>query len=79
MIVGVLTHDADEDYERGAELIAQGAPMELVTVVVVPARDEQDRIGACLEALAAQTVGRHRVRDDPRRRRMPRPNRAGGA
>jgi 3-phenylpropionate/trans-cinnamate dioxygenase ferredoxin reductase subunit len=24
-IVGVLTHDADEDYERGAELIAQGA------------------------------------------------------
>jgi glucosyl-3-phosphoglycerate synthase len=32
--------------------------MELVTVVVVPARDEQDRIGACLEALAAQTVGR---------------------
>jgi glucosyl-3-phosphoglycerate synthase len=32
--------------------------MGLVTVVVVPARDEQDRIGACLEALAAQTVGR---------------------
>ena len=24
-IVGVLTHDADEDYERGAERIAQGA------------------------------------------------------
>ena len=34
--------------------------MDLVTVVVVPARDEQDRIGACLEALAAQTVGRRR-------------------
>jgi glycosyltransferase involved in cell wall biosynthesis len=34
--------------------------MALVTVVVVPARDEQDRIEACLEALAAQTVGRHR-------------------
>ena len=34
--------------------------MELVTVVVVPARDEQDRIGTCLAALAAQTVGRHR-------------------
>jgi glucosyl-3-phosphoglycerate synthase len=33
--------------------------MELVTVVVVPARNEQDRIVACLEALAAQTVGRH--------------------
>ena len=31
--------------------------MDPVTVVVVPARDEQDRIGACLEALAAQTVG----------------------
>ena len=25
-IVGVLTHEADEDYERGGELIAQGAP-----------------------------------------------------
>ncbi len=34
--------------------------MALVTVVVVPARDEQDRIGTCLEALAAQTVGRDR-------------------
>ena len=34
--------------------------MDLVTVVVVPARNEQDRIGTCLEALAAQTVGRHR-------------------
>jgi glucosyl-3-phosphoglycerate synthase len=33
--------------------------MDPVTVVVVPARDERDRIGACLEALAAQTVGRH--------------------
>jgi glycosyltransferase involved in cell wall biosynthesis len=33
--------------------------MDVVTVVVVPARDEQDRIGTCLEALAAQTVGRH--------------------
>jgi glucosyl-3-phosphoglycerate synthase len=34
--------------------------MDVVTVVVVPARDEQDRIGTCLEALAAQTVGRDR-------------------
>jgi glucosyl-3-phosphoglycerate synthase len=34
--------------------------VELVTVVVVPARDEQDRIATCLEALAAQTVGRDR-------------------
>jgi glucosyl-3-phosphoglycerate synthase len=33
--------------------------MDLVTVVVVPARDEQDRIETCLEALAAQTIGRH--------------------
>jgi glucosyl-3-phosphoglycerate synthase len=31
--------------------------MDLVAVVVVPARDEQDRIETCLEALAAQTVG----------------------
>jgi glucosyl-3-phosphoglycerate synthase len=34
--------------------------MDRMTVVVVPARDEQDRIGTCLEALAAQTVGRRR-------------------
>jgi glucosyl-3-phosphoglycerate synthase len=34
--------------------------MAMVTVVVVPARDEQERIGACLEALAAQTIGRQR-------------------
>jgi NADPH-dependent 2,4-dienoyl-CoA reductase/sulfur reductase-like enzyme len=27
-LVGVLTHDADEDYERGSELIAQGAPWQ---------------------------------------------------
>jgi NADPH-dependent 2,4-dienoyl-CoA reductase/sulfur reductase-like enzyme len=25
-IVGVLTHDVDEDYERGSKLIAEGAP-----------------------------------------------------
>jgi glucosyl-3-phosphoglycerate synthase len=29
-----------------------------LSVVVVPARNEQDRIGACLEALAAQTISR---------------------
>jgi glucosyl-3-phosphoglycerate synthase len=29
----------------------------IVSVVVIPARDEEDRIGGCLEALAAQTVG----------------------
>jgi glucosyl-3-phosphoglycerate synthase len=33
--------------------------MDLVTVVVVPARDEQDQIGSCLHALAAQTIDRH--------------------
>ncbi|HEY2770457.1 MAG TPA: glucosyl-3-phosphoglycerate synthase [Solirubrobacteraceae bacterium] len=31
--------------------------MGLVSVVVIPARDEEEHIGACLEALAAQTVG----------------------
>lgn len=31
--------------------------MELTSVVVVPARDEEGAIGACLRALAAQTVG----------------------
>ncbi|MGH2857823.1 MAG: glucosyl-3-phosphoglycerate synthase, partial [Solirubrobacteraceae bacterium] len=31
--------------------------MELTAVVVIPARDEERRIGACLRALAAQTVG----------------------
>lgn len=30
--------------------------MELVSVIVVPARDEEETIAACLEALAAQTV-----------------------
>jgi glycosyltransferase involved in cell wall biosynthesis len=34
--------------------------MELTGVVVVPARDEQETIGACLRALAAQTIGRQR-------------------
>ena len=31
--------------------------MELTSVVVVPARDEQETIAACLRALAAQTIG----------------------
>jgi glucosyl-3-phosphoglycerate synthase len=30
--------------------------VEIVSVVVVPARDEQEMIGCCLEAIAAQTV-----------------------
>ncbi|MDQ6745713.1 MAG: glucosyl-3-phosphoglycerate synthase [Actinomycetota bacterium] len=34
--------------------------MALTSVVVVPARDEQESIGACLQALGAQTVGRDR-------------------
>ena len=33
--------------------------MAIVSVVVVPARDEQDTIGACLGALAAQTVAKN--------------------
>ena len=31
--------------------------MELTSIVVVPARDEERRIAACLRALAEQTVG----------------------
>jgi glucosyl-3-phosphoglycerate synthase len=31
-----------------------------VSIVVIPARDEEARIGACLQALAAQTVGTER-------------------
>jgi glycosyltransferase involved in cell wall biosynthesis len=34
--------------------------MELTSVVVVPARDEQETIAACLRALAAQTIGLQR-------------------
>ena len=33
-----------------------GCIVELMAVVVIPARDEEDHIGGCLEALAAQTV-----------------------
>ncbi len=32
-------------------------PADQLSVVVIPARDEQDRISTCLEALAAQTIG----------------------
>ncbi len=34
------------------------ATAELASVVVVPARDEEETVAACLHALAAQTVGR---------------------
>ena len=46
--------------------------MGLKAVVVVPARDEEATIVACLRALAAQTVGRDAFRDDHRPRRLPR-------
>ena len=55
--VGVLTHDRDDDYERGRERIEHGsaaAVSELRAVVVVPARDEEARIGRCLAALGRQ-------------------------
>ena len=62
VLVGVLTHERDGDYERGRELIARGRDAVTVAVpdprlravVVVPARDERERIGACLDALARQ-------------------------
>ncbi len=57
-LVGVLAHDADEDYERGRSLIAAGASWRLAGIVVIPARDEERSIAACLAALAAQTVPR---------------------
>ena len=43
------------------------APM---SVVVIPARDEEDTIAACLSALARQTVGPEAFEIDPRRRRL---------
>ncbi len=40
---------------RGERLLIEAAPdPRLRAVVVVPARDEQERIGACLKALARQ-------------------------
>ena len=74
-LVGVLTHDADEDYERGGAMIARGSAVELVSVVVVPARDEEQQIGGCLEALARADRASGRLRDDRRTRRLPRRHR----
>ena len=51
-LVGVLTHERDEDYEAGRAR-ARGPGMR--ACVVVPARDEEELIGACIAALAAQT------------------------
>ena len=52
----MLTHEADDDYERGQQLIAAGRAVALASVVVMPAQDEERQIGECLRALAAQTV-----------------------
>ena len=62
--VGVLTHERDEDYERGRELVETGAAaaVTLRACVVVPARDEEELIGACIAALAAQQRRRPRRR-----------------
>ena len=51
-LVGVLTHERDEDYEAGPRS-SRAAGMK--ACVVVPARDEEELIGACIAALAAQT------------------------
>ena len=74
-IVGVLAHERDDAYERGRELIADGCAMALSAIVVVPARDEADRIAACLRALAAQTIGLDAFRVDRRARRVRRRDR----
>ena len=49
--------------------------MALDAIVVIPARDEEARIAACLQALAAQTIVE--LRDDRRPRRLHRRHRAG--
>ena len=56
-IAGVLTHGHDDDYASGPRADRRGGAMELSSIVVVPARDEERRIAACLRALADQTVG----------------------
>ena len=73
----MLTHEADEDYERGAEMIKPGCIVELAAVVVIPARDEEDQIAGCLEALGGADRRAGELRDDRRARRMHRRNRPG--
>ena len=57
-IVGVLAHGADEDYERGRDTDRRGGTVALASIVVVPARDEEEQIAGCMAALGAQTVPR---------------------
>ena len=57
LIAGVLTHERDDDYDRGPRAHRRGGSMAPVSVVVIPARDEAATIAACLTALAHQTVG----------------------
>ena len=62
--VGVLTHERDEDYETRprAGRSRRRRCREMRACVVVPARDEEELIGACIAALAAQDGRRPRRR-----------------
>ena len=75
--VGVLTHERDADYERGRAAHRAGRTPVTISplraIVVVPARDEEERIGACLLALAGQRGHRsEQLRGLPRSRSLPR-------
>ena len=57
---GVLTHAGEADHER-ASIAGNRTPVAispLRAIVVVPAHDEEERIGACLLALAARVRAR---------------------
>ena len=63
--MGVLTHERDEDYERGRAPGGRGSAAVtrlpapdpgLLACVVVPAHNEEALVARCLEALAAQSA-----------------------
>ena len=56
-LVGVLAHERRGRIRRRAPRDRRAGGRGAMTYVVVPAHNERDRIGACLRALAEQTVG----------------------